>query len=227
MTDNLKNTVSLDVVSRNDAYQASYMNMKIPVFILFVLLSFALSGCKDNQELVLEDKRTENLYDQFHGKYRLISSHTSSPIDVDQDGSSSDNLMDEIPEMTNSWLEIRVIPDSKSKDYDALFCLFWPEQEIRLDLKTQDPVGYEPNASVAYLLQSTPRYSSIKESEGTISVTREKSDNATARRWSIPEEVVIEGPDQLKVVTEKLLYTKLGWQTVIVTAVYERFVKIT
>lgn len=59
-----------------------------------------------------------------------------------------------------------------------------------------------------------------------INVTGENSGETSARRWAIPREVVVERPNRLKVTIEKLLYTKSGWEKVIITMVYERFTNV-
>lgn len=200
--------------------------MKVNVFVLFLIVLSTLWGCQDSKEIIVGDNRRDKLYDQLHGRYKLISSYSSISLDVDQDGVSSNNLVSEILGLVDSKVEIRVLSSSENSVYDAMFCLFWPEQEIDLNFRTQDPLAFDSDARVVYLLQGVHRYAGIKEHDNIIKVTGENSGEASARRWTIPREVVVERPNRLKITIEKLLYTKSGWEKVVITTVYERFTNV-
>ena len=66
--------------------------------------SLGMLGCTP------KDKEINLLYERFHGKYKIISSTSSEPLDVNFDGVASTNLLQEIVALANdgSFLELRV-----------------------------------------------------------------------------------------------------------------------
>ncbi len=189
-------------------------------FLFFLLSSVSLFiACK--KEIPASKKRAmqqAEIRELYHGKYKLVSSYSSVPLDINSDGKASDNLMAEIPELQfDSWVEIR-IPASTYlfKNGNGLFDWFWPEQYL-----------YEidnEKVSVNYASQSSPRNCDIlKNNKEIILFEYEGNKDKPAYRWPLPDKVTIESTTFIKVVCTRSFYTKDGWQTAETISLYEKF----
>jgi hypothetical protein len=175
------------------------------------------------------------LFPQFHGKYKVISSVSHEPVDVNLDGLSSTNLMTEIAELslqqgTQYVVELRIQgPSPYDSSPGFLFVQWWPEQFIRTGPgKVWDGgewLDYQPDYVVKYDFQGSPRRFSLSTDLKQITVTPDESDNAY--RWVRPELVTVENSGRLRVVNKRRLYTRSGVKEVTITTVYERFTMTT
>ncbi len=202
--------------------------MKTTSIVLLVLLLFTLSCQK--KESIQPKNDVELLYQRFHGKYKIISATSSEPVDVNFDGVSSRNLLQEIGELNNygNFLEIRV------KNVDkAVFLLtqFWSEQYVHTyrgsnpDWNGADTLSYNQTYSVNYNQQGSGYRFSFADDLSQILVTPDEKSHPV--RWVKPELVLIEAEDQIRVTNKRRLYTKQGVKEVIITTVYERFTRET
>ncbi|WP_288428300.1 hypothetical protein [uncultured Spirosoma sp.] len=198
-------------------------------FTLGLVVSLGLIGC-NNKPAVNPQEDVEALYQRFHGKYRVVSSTSSEPLDINFDGASSTNLLKEIVELTNydAFLELRVKYPDRSV---FLFTQFWPEQYVNsytgLDQQWNgfDTLSYNATRSVHYAQQGVPYSFSFTPDLSQILVTA--NDKASKIRWVKPESVFIEEKDRLRLRNKRRVYTRTGVKEVIITTIYERFTMTT
>ncbi|MBC8156250.1 MAG: hypothetical protein H7Z72_25470 [Bacteroidetes bacterium] len=189
-------------------------------FILLIgigILSCTTISPKDDIEL---------LYQRFHGKYKIVSSTSSEPLDVNFDGVSSTDLLSEMSALSNygAHLDLRVKYPDRSV---FLFSQFWPEQYIytytgpNREWNGWDALSYDPAYSVNYANQASPYSFSFTEDMRQILVTpNEKADKI---RWVRPESVLIEAEDRLRLTNKRRIYTRTGVKEVTIVTLYERF----
>lgn len=198
--------------------------------ILILLISSGLVGCKQGESVVNPKDDVEALYQRFHGKYKVISSTSSEPLDVNFDGVSSNDLLKELPALNDygAFLELRVKYPDRSV---FLFSQFWPEQYIRTytattsDWNGWDSLSYNPIYSVSYAEQAAPYYFSFTDDLSQILVT--STGKADPFRWIKPESVFVEEKDRLRLINKRRIYTREGVKEVTITTVYERFTMTT
>lgn len=197
---------------------------------LILLISIGTFSCKYGSSRVNPKDDIELLYQRFHGKYRIVSSMSSEPLDVNFDGIASTNLLSEIPELNNygAHLELRVKYPDRSV---FLFSQAWPEQYVNTytgpnpEWNGLDTLSYSPSYSVNYAYQAGPyRFSFSEDLSQILVATNEKANKI---RWVKPESVFIEAKDQLRLINKRRIYTREGVKEVTITTLYERFTMIT
>lgn len=171
----------------------------------------------------------------FHGKYRVISSVSSEPLDVNLDGTVSTDLIREIPELevdarTRYNVEIRIYgPSSSSPKPSFSFMQWWPEQFIRTGVgKVWDGgelIDYNPAYIVKHDFQGSFR--GLTFSTDLKKLTVKPNENENPFRWVRPQSVTVENNGRLRVVNQRRLYTREGVREVTITTVYERFTTTT
>ena len=199
------------------------------VLALMLLIGSGLVACQQGDATLTPKDDVEALYQRFHGKYKVISSTSSQPLDVNFDGVSSNDLLKEIRDLNYSGasLELRV----KSVYGPVfLFSQAWPEQYVRTYYgPTQwngwDTLSYNPTHLVSYANQAGPYRFSFTDDLSQILVTA--AGKADTIRWVKPESVFIEAKDRLRVTNKRRIYTRQGVKEVRITTIYERFTIIT
>lgn len=125
--------------------------------LLCLFVSVLLTGC----QLISPEPANQNvdaLYNRFHGKYKVISSVSSDPVDVNLDGIQSTDMLAELPMLTNEYdynLELRIQPlIGSTQEVRFLYMQTWPVQFIH-DTETTywqgQPITYNPSFRVSYL----------------------------------------------------------------------------
>lgn len=182
--------------------------------IYFLICSvIILSSCSRNKDA----DNTKQVYDRLHGKYKAVSSISTEAIDVNLDGTPSTDILSEIPDLAQCYLEIRIV----SKD-NFLFDHPWPEQFVG---HGPEPAGYDPSLAVNYARQGVTRTFSLDETNNIIEVHPDTYD--VPARFVFPSAVTIEGADTIKIVFSKRLYTSAGWKTTTITTIYRRWTMVT
>lgn len=198
--------------------------------LLFLPIIFILLGCGDNSSTVGPENDIETLYQRFHGKYKVVSSTSNEPLDVDFDGVASRDLLKEIAALNDygAFLELRV----KYPDHSAfLFNQFWPEQYVHsytgsnFDWNGLDALEYNPAYSVMYAQQAIPySFTFTDDLSQVLIIPNEIPEKA---RWIKPEAVFVQGQNRLRLTNRRRIYTRTGVKEVIITTVYERFTMTT
>ena len=201
-------------------------------WIICLLGGMWLASCSPNDPAPNEDVNA--LHQRFHGKYKALSSVSSEAIDVNLDGQASTDMLVEIPDLTlqnSNYLELRIYGSGKYRPSNVfLFTQWWPEQDIFIPTnKTQrwegEEIAYQPNLTVNYPMQGTPRYFSLSADLKQMTVTSNQKEDSF--RWVRPESVTVENNGRLQVVNKRRLYTRSGVKEVVITTVYERYTMIT
>ncbi|GAB3890392.1 hypothetical protein [Spirosoma agri] len=184
---------------------------------------------------VAPNENVSALFQQFHGKYKVISSTSNQPVDVNQDGDSSSDLLTEIPELrlqagTQYHIDIRIYgPSATSSKPHFSFTQWWPEQYIRTGVGRVwdggELISYNPDYLVKYDFQGAGR--SFSFSTDLKQLTINANENENPFRWVRPESVTIDATGRISVVNKRRLYTRAGVQEVLITTVYERFTMTT
>lgn len=198
--------------------------------ILILLVSLGAFSCKHGDSIVNPKDDVELLYQRFHGKYKIVSSISSEPLDVNFDGVSSTNLLSEISELNNygPHVELRVKYPDRSV---FLFSQFWPEQYVNTytgpnrEWNGWDTLSYNPTHLVNYANQAgLYRFSFSDDLSQILIAANEKADKI---RWVKPESVFIEAKDRLRLINKRRIYTREGVKEVTITTLYERFTMTT
>jgi hypothetical protein len=189
--------------------------MKHIVFFVFFFV-VTLSACRRSE---LEDvqKERDGLFQRFHGKYRILSSRAEQALDLNFDGASSIDLKDELPNLVNCNLEVRLPKNTQTN----IFIEFWPEQVFGGGNGTA-PVTYDLLVEVHYPNQSVARTFQFSADRKVI-LLEEDHAGIDQQRHTRPETITILPGDRIEVVKRKRFYTTTGWREVRVVTLYERY----
>lgn len=173
----------------------------------FICITIILTGCSRKDAA---PDYTKQIHDQLHGKYKAISSTSNDAVDVNLDGTESTDLIVEIPALTEAYsnLEIRI----PNKDH-FLLGESWPVQYL----------GYGTIPAVNYANQGVDRLFTLAANSNEMLVKPDTDYIPDPDKFPFPIAVTIEGPDLIKIVTDRKIYTSKGWITTTITTVYKRF----
>lgn len=186
-------------------------SMKHTIFFLFCMV-VAASSCSRHASA---PDHTKQVYDQLHGKYKVVSSISSEAADVNLDGTATSNMLSELSELADCDLEVRIV----DKD-NFLLVQFWPQQFVGYGTA---PVGYDPSVTVNYARQAVVRKFSVNTISHIIQVKADPDPKPDMLLFPFPVSVTTEGDDTIQVVISKKLYTSAGWKTVDITTLYHRY----
>lgn len=184
------------------------------IFFLVSFLSLVLTSCKKSEPLS-SNKDQKALYQQFHGKYNIVSTTASEAIDVNLDGVSSINLKEELPYMDDAGLEIRITERTNA------FIEYWP-QPYFIGLGGASPKYYDPAIPLTYARQSVDRIFEFSEDLKTILLNQDGS-NTNLQLFPRPESVLVKEGNIIEVTKTKEFYTTSGWKKVKVVTLYKRY----
>lgn len=197
---------------------------------LILLFGIGLFSCQSKDAGVKPKEDVERLYQRFHGKYKVVSSVSSEPLDVNFDGVSSTSLPDEIRGLADyeSQVELRI----KSLDRPVfLFVQSWPEQYVNTNTGPTpqwngwDLLPYNPAYSVNYAQQGSGYSFTFSEDLSQLLVT--PNAEADTIRWVKPERVDVEAGSRLRLTNKRRIYTRQGGKEVTIITTYERFTMTT
>lgn len=171
----------------------------------FIVLSY---GCRRDGS-----DNTSQVHKRLHGKYKVISAVTNTVVDVNMDGTAGNDLLAEMEYVTYCDLVVRIV--DKNHFY---FEQFWSEQFLTY--------GNAPPV-INFACQGALRTFTLGGDNVTLQLQRDDIIPPDPNLWTFPDAVTIEGNDLIKVVLTKKLYTASGWQTVTITALYQRYTTLT
>lgn len=197
--------------------------MKPHLFFLCFLLS--LCGCK-KQDPQIDYREFEILKTNFHGEYRLVSSTTDAPVDLDMDGTASTNLLSEIPALINSKINVKVIKNTyKKTGFDCYYVQTWLEQYLSKDLiPVKDIRHFDPAIEIDYLAQPISASLTIDFREKAFTLKNDSLSKDT-RTLTLPEIVRYQGNQRAEGISSKVrkeFYTSSGIMSVMVTSLYQK-----
>ncbi|TDE12089.1 hypothetical protein [Dyadobacter psychrotolerans] len=183
-------------------------------------------SCKSKDSSPLLNDNFEAIYQQFHGKYKIVSSVSSEPLDINLDGSSSSDLLTEIDELTTGtltspYLQIAINRSSKVNVKPSyLFIQAWPEQFVRMGSgKVWDGtemIPFHPDYSFAYDMKVVFREFEFSKDRKNLTVKIDDSEKPLFSQ-SAPNTVTVLNDGKLVVVANRKIYTSLGVKQVTVT----------
>ncbi|MCF0040839.1 hypothetical protein [Dyadobacter fanqingshengii] len=197
------------------------------LFISILILS-QVFDCTSEDSPLPASEAADALYQQFHGKYKIVSSVSSEPLDVNLDGESSMDLLAEIEELPNiSNLDIRIYaPSDRNPRPTFIFTQAWPEQSIRMGSgKVWDgieTISFNPAYNFSYNMKVVARSFNFSEDLKQLIVTPDDSEDPFFRQ-SAPKSVLVKDDGTLAVIANRRIYTSNGVREVTVTTIYERF----
>ncbi|ALI98579.1 hypothetical protein DC20_05840 [Rufibacter tibetensis] len=181
-----------------------------------------LGSCRECDE-VAPDGVTA-LQEQFHGKYAPIRSTSSLALDVDRDGNASTDMLAEIGDLSNSWVEVRVYSTgSNSAPASLTFIHQWPKQE----LTPAEPTNDNPLSRLWYATKVVYWSFSFDSSRTRLLLEPQPADQSNPELYTPAESVLVKGDGQIEVTLSKRLYTTEGWKTARIVTLYGRFTKTT
>lgn len=188
------------------------------VCLQFSVILFLLS-CKSDS--LPANKDAKQLYQSFHGKYEIISSNASEPIDVNLDGVSSTNLLTELADIPNCHVEIRI-------QGIFLFDQFWPEPYFSGIAGTGEsmPASYDPRITVNYAMQGVGRQFEFDEKVEQILLLPDHP-SVNQNRFPRPSSIKLLPGEMVEVTINKTFYTTAGIKNVQVVTLYKRYTMVT
>ncbi|MFA8436329.1 MAG: hypothetical protein ACEPOZ_17600 [Marinifilaceae bacterium] len=198
--------------------------MKRVLFLIVCAVVFV--GCDKNE---VSESNRPLLKDMFNGKYELISSVSEKAVDLNNDGTSSTNLLDENSMILFSSVEIRIPreDDVFLEENEFVFCEFWPtENDHRL-------VDRE-----VFKVYKTRIYSGDYDIYGNILIGRFEDDlkSGTFQQTCADDgkntlielkSIDVIGNETIKVTAIRRLFTMNGWVTTTIESLYKRYTPIT
>ena len=191
--------------------------------LIFLL---CLYGCHSS---IAPNEDVPALQERFHGKYKPVQVIASEAIDVNLDGKSSTNLMTEFMNLATIHMQISIIGKNKYVPNAVnLFTQFWPEQYLtKVGGPIDGPVDYDPNIFVNYAEQPVSVSCYFNQQLTEITLAPEENPVPNLIHGPRPDSIKIVSDQQIRVVNRRQLYTRIGWKTVTITTLYERYQKTT
>lgn len=178
--------------------------LAISCFGIFICIA---SSCK-------KENNEDQLQQDFHGKYSILSATADKEVDLNFDGIGNKNLLKEIDILSQSYLELIIPKDTKK----YVFSQFWQNQYFLGGIDTIPDV-YDPDISVDYVNQATVASFSFNNDKTQLILSRDQPDPS----FPLPQIVEILPNHNIKVIMDKEIYTKSGWEVVSMVVTYERF----
>lgn len=172
---------------------------------LFILLSAFYSCKKENS-----DNKAE-LISRFEGKYKIVRATSDQAVDLDLNGMSSSDLLFEIANLKNSYLELRL----NTQTGKFLYAQFWQNQYVKI----WDNIGGNSNVWVDFANQPSIGNFDVDLEGKRLLVT---SDTVN-EDFPLPLAVNILTENRLKVFMNRKVYTASGWGSIQIEVEYERF----
>jgi hypothetical protein len=195
------------------------MRAIIPILCISATM---LGSCQKNSPEPHEDVAA--LKEQFHGKYKIVSATSNIAVDLNEDGRATTNLSDEIPMLVNSDFEVLVGNSAINNGYIGQLVQFWQRQNVTRNWNYSSP---DSLMVLGFVNQPVPRYFNFNK-ELTQLLAEQLPDSSTDNgQYPAPESITVAGPEQLLVVTNRLLFVRKVWTPVRITVLYKRYRKTT
>lgn len=178
------------------------------IFYLLIYISTIIISCRRDNAAA----DTQKVRDRLNGKYKAVSAVSDEPMDVNVDGTASMDILEEMEDLKECELDIRIVEKDK-----FLFSQLWPEQYV----------SPNPPPVINYACQGVGRWFSIAADNTTLLLKPDDLPPIDPYHKTFPQSVRITGTDSIEVILNKTLYTANGTQTVNITTLYVRYTKIT
>ncbi|QHT66586.1 hypothetical protein GXP67_07915 [Rhodocytophaga rosea] len=195
--------------------------------LLELLCLFCLGACQQTEE-VNPNQNVQILYEQFHGKYKIVHSTSSLALDVNLDGKASTDMLEELPDLPNTLIEVRI---NRRNQYNSqpsfYFVHYWPKQELDLHGFQVEPTNYDPNITAQFSTKVVSWGFAFDPALTHLILEPQSTSLIDPDIFTPPQKIVIEGNERMEVTLTKRLYTSSGWKIVEIVTVYERYTMIT
>ncbi|MBF9220310.1 hypothetical protein [Hymenobacter ruricola] len=190
--------------------------------LLLLGITATLGSCQKDK--LAPSKDVSALKEQFHGKYKIVSVTSDLAVDLNEDGRFSTNLSDEIPGLSNSDFEVLIGNNSPKNDYIGMAVQFWQHQNVTRNWNYSSP---DSLMVLGFVNQPTYRYFNFNAALTRLQLEQLLDAPADEGQYPAPESIAVAGPEQLLVVTNRLLFVRKAWKPVRITALYKRYTKTT
>lgn len=183
---------------------------------------FILAGCQKENE---KNSQIPFLREKFQGKYRILSSYSSIPVDLNNDGVESTNLLTENSLILFDAKLICRIPTGYDSDRVFLLDEMWPtETDRRPEITEVIPIYGVPTETGAYnpyiTLINATFTDDFKSASATILYPGMYGKTLIDIYFEFLEDEII------KTTATRKLYTRTGWVTVEIESVYRRYTEV-
>lgn len=178
--------------------------MKKYNYILFFLAfssCFAIS-CKKETEI----DHNLPIFEKLDGNYNIISAFSDRPYDINMDGSSSTDMLSEIPNLERS--DINIVVNKQNR----IFSLLWIEQYENVEINLS-------SARFSYNKQGVSNYFDTDEDLNSIFLKKNLDQDI---RFNSPNSINTQEPNVIKIEITKNIITSTGKQTILINAIYKR-----
>lgn len=189
--------------------------------LLIIACTLIILGCSKNDLEEHHDLLKEN----FNGKYEIVSATSDIAVDLNMDGNTSNNLLEENTKISESEISLRIYEDSK------IFTEHWPIEYISVKPEEEiDSTIYNPSYTLDYAKYAITSYFQFGENQEVIELIDPEpilNNGIIDTRFVFPDSIIIEDGDIISLISTRKLYTFNGYLTVQIIAKYKRYSKFT
>ncbi|WP_157491211.1 hypothetical protein [Flammeovirga sp. SJP92] len=187
--------------------------------LTIIALLFSLFGCKNNDA----EHTNSILKEKFQGQYEIVSATSDVAVDLNMDGKTSRNLLEENVEIVNAGISLMINENSN------LFTEHWPIEYIGVEPGVAfDSTKYYPSYTLDYARYAITSLFQFDDSQKVIDLINPEpviSNGVADARFVFPDQIDVE--DDLIIVTStRNLYTFKGYVKTQITAKYKRYTTI-
>lgn len=196
------------------------------IYLTLIALVFAFFSCQKED---LESNNRAKLNAMFNGKYEILNSTSKIPVDLNNDGIESTNLLDENSMILFSFIEI-IIPfegDHFLNQNEFVFSEFWPtENELRLQNKEIIEVHKTRFYSLGWDIYCNLLIGEFNDNLSSAIFKENIPDDGKNTLIKL-KSIEILTDETIKVSVVRKLYTMNGWVTTEIESLYKKYTTIT
>ncbi len=194
--------------------------------LLIIVCVVIFVGC-DKDEVSTSNKPL--LREKFDGIYEIISSVSDKAVDLNNDGYSSKNLLNENSMILFSSIEIMIPAENEFflKDNAFIFSEFWPtENEHRLKCKEIITVYKTRIYSGGYDIYGNALIGKFADDLNSGTFAKGVDNDGKNTLIAIKSFDIMED-ETIKLTVVRMLFTTKGWITTEIESLYKRYTSIT
>lgn len=178
--------------------------MKKYNYFLFFLASLSCLTVSCKKETQVDHNLP--IFEKLDGNYNIISAFSDRPYDINMDGSSSTDMLSEIPNLERS--DINIVVNKQNR----IFRLSWIEQYENVEINLS-------SARFSYNKQGVFNY--FDTDEGLNSIFLKQNLNQDIR-FNSPNSINTEVPNVIKIEINKNIVTTTGKHNILINATYKK-----
>jgi len=169
-------------------------------YLVLVLTLFCISCKKDKAEI--DENRV--VFEKLDGDYRIFAASSDQPYDINMDGFKDADLMNELPNLSSSFITIVVSKQMKT------FRLSWVEQFVNAD-----PLP----ARYYYIDQGGINTFDVDQKIEHVFIKKGAPENS---KFSLPYSVDVSVKDRVRIGLVRNIITSAGEKTIHIDAIYKK-----